>query len=164
MAGMKWLRFAIVAYVVTLLQTAFIPIVFPAAIRPNVMVIAAGYYLLVVPRADSLVAALIIGALGDLTSICPLGSQIIGFAVFAAVVRFVRPMLFTEQPTAHAFTAAVGYLILNLFYRLVTLVAHDAMPLPYGFAVTVMQAASTAVFAAVVCKLAIRRPRVSRGM
>jgi len=159
---MAWIRFAIAVYLATILQTALVPVVLPEALRPNVFVIVAVYYLLLWPMDQALIAALIIGTLADLTSISPLGSQIIAFGLMGGFAGLVRPVIFTDLPSAHAFVAFGGYIILTITYRIVTIFTSDAAGLPFGFFATGLQAFSTAIVAAAVCRLLVRQVKVPR--
>lgn len=156
---MPWVKFAIIAYLAVTLHTAFVPILFPESIRPNVFVIVTVYYLLTSRPSRSIIAASIIALLADLTSLCPLGSQLLAFTAFIAAIHALRPMIFTELPSAHAFTAFAGHIIVTSVYRIITLITTHADPLPYSMTETLLQAICTAIFAAILAQLTIRRPK-----
>lgn len=162
MADMSWLRFAIVAYLVTVLQTSLIPLVFPMSVCPNVMLVAAVYYMLTAVPRHAMVAAVIIGVLGDLTSSSPLGTQVIGYAGVAILLRCVRPLMFAELPMAHAFGAFAGFILLSIEYRVASLMLDQAPAMPSGLFVTLLQALSTGVLAAIICKVFVRRLKPRR--
>ncbi len=154
---MNWLKFAIIAYVTVILQTSLVPVVVPGPFRPNLLVVLAAFYVLTVSDHRAMVAALILGLLGDMTSLSPLGSQIVAFGMIAMAVRTARPILFTDLPMTHGFAAAVGYLILVLVYRALTIIGLVDVPMGAGFAQMITQAAATGLLGAILCKLAVRR-------
>jgi len=162
MEPMNWLKFAIIAYITVILQTAFVPVVLPDALRPNLMIVLVVYYLLTCADEHVLIAALILGLLADLTSIMPLGTLTVGFGLAALLVRAAKPIMFTELPATHAFAAFVSHIILVLTCRVLDLVFPHTVCLPYTLGETLLQAAATALVAAAVCRLIIWRSKTSR--
>jgi len=154
---MNWLRFVIIAYAAVILQTAAVPVLFPQYARPHLMIALLVYYLLTSPDDYVLIPAIVFGVLADLSSLSPLGTQTVAFAVMAWLVRAARPALFTDLPLAHVAAAFAALLIMTTTYRLLSLVATDALPLPTGLGATLGQAAATALAAGILCKIGTRR-------
>jgi rod shape-determining protein MreD len=66
---MRWIAFVILLYVVTVLQTTVAPFIAVHTIRPDLMVIMAVHYALLVRTSDALIACWCIGIAIDLTGI-----------------------------------------------------------------------------------------------
>lgn len=160
--SMNWLNFGIVAYVTTVLQTALVPVLLPESFQPNLFIVVAVYYLLTAQDERVLLAALVLGALADLSSLAPLGSQTVAFAVVAWFVRAIKPILFAELATAHAFAAAISFLAMLMVYRLIAAVAPGGVPTGLGVFQVALQAAATALAAALVRQFLGRRLKPGR--
>jgi rod shape-determining protein MreD len=152
---MAWLKFAIYAYVALVLQTGLLPVVFPDSCRPWMLVILANLYLLSKPNEWTILLVWMVGFLGDLTSISPLGSQALAFGLYGILILTVRPILFTDSPLAHAITAGIGVIVIFGIYAIIAFFAPAAIPQPYSAFTVVGQAIATGIFAGILTKFVI---------
>jgi rod shape-determining protein MreD len=152
--NMKWIIFIITAYLAVVLQTTIVQILFPTFAKPWPLIILANIIILrgkndpyVLPKTWML------GLLGDLSSTTPLGSLAISFALFTLIIQTVQPVLFAESPLAHAFTSAVGVIIILGCYAVINTITRNNLFLPYSIFEVLGQAVSTAFFAVIISKL-----------
>ncbi|MEE8168916.1 MAG: rod shape-determining protein MreD [Phycisphaerae bacterium] len=66
---MRWALFAVVLYVVVVVQTALVPFIEVQSVRPDLLVLLAVYLALAAPTAEALLAGWIIGFAVDLNSL-----------------------------------------------------------------------------------------------
>jgi rod shape-determining protein MreD len=147
---MGWLKFIIYAYIALILQTGFLPIAFPDYLRPWPLVILANLYLLSKPNEWTILLVWLIGLLGDLTSISPLGSQALAYGLYALLILTVRPLLFADSPIAHAITCVIGVITISAIYAILAAMTRHALPLPFSVVEIVGQALMTGILAAMV--------------
>jgi rod shape-determining protein MreD len=150
---MKWLKFAIFAYLALILQTSLLPVVFPNSFRPWALVILANVYLLGKPESWTILLVWLIGVMGDLTSISPLGSQALAFGTYGLLIMAMRPILFTDSPIAHGITAVLGVILVSAIYAVVDFISNKAMPLPYSITEILGQAVATGLAAWLIIKI-----------
>ncbi|MFA5865004.1 MAG: rod shape-determining protein MreD [Phycisphaerae bacterium] len=150
---MRLVKFVIFAYVALILQTAFLPIIFPDQLRPSALVILANLYLLSKPNEWTVLLVWVVGLMGDLTSISPLGSQALAFGLFGMLILTLRPVLFADSPLAHAVTSATGVIIISAIYAIETVLTRHALPLPFSVVEVVGQALTTGTAAALLTKI-----------
>jgi rod shape-determining protein MreD len=147
---MGWLKFIIYAYIALILQTGFLPVVFPDYLRPWPLVILANLYLLSKPNEWTILLVWLIGLFGDLTSISPLGSQALAYGLYALLILTVRPLLFADSPIAHAITCVIGVITISAIYAILAAMTRHALPLPFSVVEIVGQALMTGILAAMV--------------
>ncbi|MBX3395856.1 MAG: rod shape-determining protein MreD [Phycisphaerae bacterium] len=118
---MRWLPFAILLYVTTVLQTAFAPFIAIHTVRPDLMLILAVYYAMHARRYDALIACWIIGLVTDLagTSYTEQGYSNIGvsamaFGIIGLIVVSMRELAFRESAATQLITTFLAKLALNL--------------------------------------------------
>ncbi len=144
---MAWFKFFIYTYVALILQTGFLPVVFPDYLRPWALVILANIYLLSKPDEWTILLVWGIGLLGDLTSISPLGSQALAYGLYALLILTVRPLLFADSPIAHAITCIIGVITISAIYAILTVLTKHAPPLPFSVVEVIGQALMTGILA-----------------
>lgn len=105
---MRWIAFAILVFVVTLLQASVVPFLAVHTIRPDLMVIVAVHYALTARRYDALLACWFIGLAVDLTSLSYAGHANVGVHAFslgliALVIVKVRDLTFRDSVVTRLF-------------------------------------------------------------
>ncbi len=158
---MAWLKFVIYAYIALVLQTGFLPVFFPDSCRPWVLVILANLYLLSKPNEWTILLVWVVGLLGDLTSISPLGSQALAFGLYGMLILAVRPALFADSPMAHAITSGIGVVVISGIYAVIAFLVPQAIPQTYSALNVIGQAIATAILAGLVTKflVPVRKPQ-----
>lgn len=99
---MHWIAFAILLYLVTVLQTTVAPFIAVHTIRPDLMVIVAVHYALLARAHDALIACWFTGLAIDLTSLSYLehsnvGVNAVSLGLLAIVIINVRELTFRES-------------------------------------------------------------------
>lgn len=156
---MKWLNFVIFAYLALIMQTTVLPILFPDSFRPWAMVILANAYLLSKFESSTVLLVWLIGLLGDLTSLSPLGSQALAFGIYGLLILAMRPILFTESPLAHGITAVIGVILVAAIYAVIDFSNSKTMPLPYNLPEIIGQALATGLAAWFIVKFFVSKKR-----
>jgi rod shape-determining protein MreD len=150
---MAWLKFIVYAYIAVVLQTVFFPVVLPDYLRPWPLVILANRYLLGRSNDGSILLVWVIGLLGDLTSLSPLGAQALSYGLYGLLIRQVRPVLFADSAFAYGVTSFAGVIIILAVYALLAAVSRQMLPLPFSVVDVLGQAVATGAAAALVAKL-----------
>jgi rod shape-determining protein MreD len=160
---MRWFMFAIFAFIALTVQTALLPVLCPDAFRPWALVILANLYLLTKPDEWTILQIWMIGFLGDVTSLSPLGSQAVSFGLYGLIMTALRPMIFTESSIAQGITAGIGVILVSIFYALIAFVSRSGLPLPYSIMEVLGQALVTAITAGLIVKLFFSRSRARKN-
>lgn len=137
----------IAVYIALVLQTGLLPLAVPEIFRFSALVLVANIVLLSWPAKDSLVAVWVLGLLGDMTSISPLGSQAMCFLIYGLLITSAKPVLFIESPFAHGLTAGIGLIVIDSSYSLLAMMIPQVYPLSYSPAKILAQAISTGILA-----------------
>ncbi|MFO0972262.1 MAG: rod shape-determining protein MreD [Phycisphaerae bacterium] len=109
---MHWVAFALVTYVVCVLQTTLMGWIEIHAIRPELPAMVATFYALLARRPDALLAATLLGLAVDLNSAGPatrgaLGVHALAFGVAALAVVRVREVLDRDNVLTYVMLVAV---------------------------------------------------------
>jgi len=146
---MRWFKFVILAYIAMVLQTGLFPYLFPDYLRPVALIILANAYLL--GRSDewTILIVWMVGFLGDMTSLSPLGTQALSFGLYGLQISTVRPVLFADSAIAHAVTAAIGVILPYGIYSVLAFITQNGLALPY----TVMESLGQALVTGLVAGL-----------
>ncbi len=99
---MHWIAFAILVYVVTLLQSSVVPFLAVHTIRPDLLVIVAVHYALAARSHDALLACWIIGLTIDLTSLsfgehANVGQHALALGLIALIIVKIRGLTFRDS-------------------------------------------------------------------
>ncbi len=99
---MHWIAFAILLYIVTVLQTTVAPFIAVHTIRPDLMVIVAVHYALLARAHDALIACWLAGLAIDLTGLSyqthsNVGVHAFSLGLLALVIVNVRELTFRES-------------------------------------------------------------------
>lgn len=129
---MRWITFAIVLYLVLVLQTAAAPYLALHSVTPDFLLIAAVYFALFARPADAMLACWIIGLAMDLTSLsyggranvglCALSLGLIGLLIVKA-----RDLFFRESVVSQIVLCFAAKLLLAAVVALYALWASDAL-------------------------------------
>lgn len=116
---MRWIAFAILTYVVTVLQVAVVPFVAVHTIRPNLLVILAVHYALAARTHDALLACWIIGLVVDLTSLsyaehANVGLHALSLGLIALVIVSLRDLTFRDSVVTQLFFTFAAKLALSV--------------------------------------------------
>ena len=116
---MRWIAFAILLYVVTVLQTTLAPFIAVHTIRPDFMLILAVNYALMVRSADALLACWCIGFAIDLTGISytnhsNIGVHALSLGLIALAIVNIRELTFRESPVTQLVTTFIVKLVVAL--------------------------------------------------
>jgi rod shape-determining protein MreD len=160
---MRWFLFAIFAFLALTVQTALLPVLCPDTFRPWALVILANILLLSKPDEWTILQVWIIGFLGDVTSLSPLGSQAISFGLYGLLVTAMRPILFTESSFAHGITAGIGVIVISAIYAIIAFITRSNLPLPYTVGEVLGQALITAILAGLIVKFFLSGRQRSRN-
>lgn len=116
---MRWVPFAILVYVVCVLQTTVMAFVEVHTIRPDLIVLAAVYYALMARRPDAMLTAWIFGLAVDLNGLSFHGRGNIGlhalvFGALAALVVQIRDLFFRDHMMTYVVFMAAWVVISKL--------------------------------------------------
>lgn len=105
---MRWIAFAIIIYLVLVLQTAVAPLLALHTVWPDLMVIAAVWFALLAKPPDAMLACWIIGFAMDLAGLSyhgysNLGIHALGLGLVAMVIVKVRDFTFRESVASQLF-------------------------------------------------------------
>ena len=97
---MHWLSFLIIAYLCTVIQSTLLYKLelFNVHARPDLLLLAALFFILWWNRGEALIAAWILGFCRDLISAVPLGVSALAFALVAMAVMAARRVIFRDNP------------------------------------------------------------------
>lgn len=130
---MRWIAFAILLYLTTILQTSLAPFVDIQTIQPDFMLILAVHYALMAGRWDGPLACWFIGLTVDLTGLSyaehsTLGVNAFAYGLIGLLIVRIREFTFRESPMTPLFIAFVAKSGLALFVGLHMLYALGAWP------------------------------------
>ena len=97
---MHWLTFSIVAYLCTVIQSALLYKLelFSVHARPDLLLLAALFFILWWDGGEALIAVWILGFCRDLISAVPLGVSALVFSGVAMAVMAARRIIFRDNP------------------------------------------------------------------
>lgn len=120
---MRWIAFAILLYVVAVLQSTVAPYIAVHTIRPDLMVIVAVHYALLARTDDALLACWCIGMATDLTGISyahhsNVGVNAISLSLIAICIVNLRELVFRESVVTQLILTFLTKLFLALLVGL----------------------------------------------
>lgn len=134
---MRWLRFAVLVLVATILQTSLVGIISFREIKPDLLVILLVFFAISIDPRDAIVASFAIGFAADLSNPVRdlMGPQIISFGVFGTLLSDVHSVVSIRKMAHYAvaifcmgvLTALLSYLL--TFFRAESAGAHFAAQL-----------------------------------
>ncbi len=134
---MRWLRFAVLVLVATILQTSLVGIISFRDIKPDLLVILLVFFAISIDPRDAIVASFAIGFAADLSNPVRdlMGPQIISFGVFGTLLSDVHSVVSIQRMMHQAatifimgaLTALLSYLL--TFFRAEPAAAHLAAQL-----------------------------------
>ena len=134
---MRWLRFAVLVLVATILQTSLVGIISFRDLKPDLLVILLVFFAISIDPRDAIVASFAIGFAADLSNPVRdlMGPQIISFGVFGTLLSDVHSVVSIQRLTHQAvtifvigaLTALLSYLL--TFFRAEPTTAHFATQL-----------------------------------
>lgn len=143
---MRWLTFSILACVAIVLQTALSWRLQLGPIRPEWVIVLAGFYALHAPASEAVTAGWILGLVLDLSSDARLGLFALSFAVAALVVVRFREVFFRNHVLSHA---SVTFAFAGIVHGIVGIYRMRAFPgIGSGWSVMVWEPMLTALYAA----------------
>jgi rod shape-determining protein MreD len=113
---MRWIAFAILLYVVTVLQTAGAPFIAVHGVQPNLLVIVGVHFALTARTADALLACWFVGLAADLTGLgyarhASVGVNALAMGLVGLIVVGARDLTFRDSVvTQLAFTFLAAFL------------------------------------------------------
>ena len=166
---MNWVGFAVLAYLVTVIQTSVAPFLAVHTIRPDFMVIVAVFFGLYARPADAMLGCWIIGLLIDLCSLshpvrANVGLHALVLGLLGLFMVKTRGVTFREGMLSHLIYTFVVCLLLNLAVRVHT--TWD-VPGPAGLGTHTAVAFYTAIYTALLAPyvhFALRRLRSVLGL
>ncbi|MFQ5430032.1 MAG: rod shape-determining protein MreD [Phycisphaerae bacterium] len=128
---MRWIAFAILLYLITVLQTSAVPFLAVHTVRPDLMVILAVHYALLAPAADAMLACWCIGLVIDLAGMSyaqhsNVGVNALALGLLGLFIVKVRELTFRESPVTQLAFALIVKLALALLVGLHMLYVLDA--------------------------------------
>lgn len=113
---MRWVIFAILVYVVCVLQTTLIGLVEVHRVRPDLLVLTAAYVGLVARRHDACLAAWCLGLAADLCGMSfrdrsGIGPHALAFGLAALITVRVRELVFRDHLLTYVACAAAWTLL-----------------------------------------------------
>jgi len=134
---MRWLRFAVLVLVATILQTSLVGTISVRDVKPDLLLILLVFFAISIDPRDAIVASFAIGFAADLSNPVRdlMGPQIISFGVFGTLLSDVHSVASIRKMTHHAvtifltgaLTALLSYLL--TFFRAESAAAHFATQL-----------------------------------
>lgn len=126
---MHWFAFAILLYVVLVLQTTLAPALATHAVRPDFVIIMATYYAMMARPIDAVLSCWIIGFAMDLAGLSYNGYSNVGISAFslgliAMIVVRIRELIFRESPVTQlllAFSIKLVFAMMIGFHMLYVL-------------------------------------------
>ncbi|HXE53197.1 MAG TPA: rod shape-determining protein MreD [Tepidisphaeraceae bacterium] len=108
---MRWLTFAIFAYLTVALQIGLGPFVGYHGATPNLVLLAAVFIALYAPRDAALLGCFVLGALQDMVTIQQPGLYALSYGLVALFVTGTQQMVYRDHPLTHFSLALVGGLV-----------------------------------------------------
>jgi rod shape-determining protein MreD len=134
---MRWLRFAVLVLVATILQTSLVGTISIGGVRPDLLVILLVFFATSIDPRDAIVASFAIGFAADLSNPVRdlMGPQIISFGVIGTLLSDVHSVISIQRMTHQgiaifivgALTALLSHLL--TFFRAEPATAHFAAQL-----------------------------------
>lgn len=118
---MRWLRFAVLVLVATILQTSLVGAVSIRGVKPDLLVMLLVFFATSIDPRDAIVASFAIGLAADLSNPVRdlMGPQIISFGVFGTLLSDVHSVISIRRMTHQAITIfVIGVLTALLSYLL----------------------------------------------
>jgi rod shape-determining protein MreD len=141
---MHWIRFAIVAVIAIVFQTALAPHLALSGIRPDWVFVLAVFYALLGPWPDACIAAWILGLLMDLGSVNDhVGLCALAYGAVAWLIVQTRDLVFPDHWLSHTVMTLIGALLVQF-----TLAAYLGWTAPAGAPGLWGKAAWTALYTA----------------
>jgi rod shape-determining protein MreD len=166
---MYWVAFAILLYVVAVLQTAVVPFFAVHGVRPDLMVIVAVHYALSARAADALLTCWTIGLVTDLCGLgyahhAAVGAHALALGLVGLFIVGLRDFTFRDGVTAQLFFTFTAGLLQSLLVGLHLRYAATSPPAP---AEVLLGALYGAVYTALLAPYAhwlLRRLRAPLGI
>jgi rod shape-determining protein MreD len=108
---MRWLAFAILAYLVIAIQMALAGFIKYGIASPNLVLPIAVFIAINARREDALIAVFILGFLQDLFTVQPPGLYAFSYGLVGLFVVGARPAVYRDHPLTHLFVTLVGGLV-----------------------------------------------------
>jgi len=148
---MHWIAFAILTYLIVVVQAAAVPFVEVHTIRPDLLVIVAVYYALAARTYDALLACWLIGLAIDLTSLsytehANVGLHAFSLGLIAFVIVKLRDLTFRDSVITQLIFTFVAKLALSLLAGVYMLYVVHA---PDRFGEVLVTGAYAAVYTAI---------------
>ena len=127
---MHWIAFAILLYVVTVLQSSGTPLIAVRSIQPDLLVIMAVHYALLARPLDAMIACWFIGFAIDLASLSFSGHSNVGVNAFTlGLIGFcivkIRELTFRENAVTQVLFTSIAKFALSLLVGMHMLHAID---------------------------------------
>ena len=108
---MRWLSFAILAYLITAIQMALGGFLNYGAASPNLVLPVAVFIAINARREDALAACFILGFLQDLFTQHPPGLYAFSYGLVGLFVVGARPVVYRDHPLTHLFVTLAAALV-----------------------------------------------------
>jgi len=124
---MRWLRFAVLVLVATILQTSLIGMISLQGARPDLLLILLVFFAISIDPRDAIVASFAIGFAADLSNPIRglMGPQIISFGVFGTLLSDVHSIVSIQRMTYQAATILIVSALTALLSYLLTFFKAD---------------------------------------
>ncbi len=126
---MRWLRFAVLVLVATILQTSLVGTISIWGVKPDLLVMLLVFFAISIDPREAIVASFAIGFAADLSNPVRdlMGPQIISFGVFGTLLSDVHSVISIQRLTHQAITIfVIGALTALLSYLLTFFRAESA--------------------------------------
>jgi rod shape-determining protein MreD len=134
---MRWLRFAVLVLVATILQTSLVGVIGLRGVKPDLLLILLVFFAISIDPRDAIVASFAIGFAADLSNPIRglMGPQIVSFGVFGTLLSDLHSIISIQRMAYQAvtifvvgaLTALLSYLL--TFFRAEPAAAHLAIQL-----------------------------------
>jgi len=158
---MRWVSFAILAYLAVSVQEALVPQMPWAILEPNAVVVLGLFYSLYGVAGEALLACWILGFLVDLSSLSNVGVNAFGMGFCALAVVGVRAVLFKDHITTQAVLAFLWTLLLQILNGMVLWYGNESEVVGWWETGYVWRALATAAAAPLLLTV-LRNRRISR--
>jgi rod shape-determining protein MreD len=131
---MRWLRFAVLVFAATILQTSLVGMISVRGVQPDLLLILLVFFAVSIDPRDAIVASFAIGFAADLSNPVAdlMGPQIISFGVFGTLLSDVHSVIAIRRVSHQVIAIIVMGALTALLSYLLSLVRAEQVTPHFG--------------------------------